>query len=193
MNIGAASDPVGLGAGVHPPGLNLDVTHLDYDWWPHEKFIQADAHNLPLPDQSYDMVVMGDIHEHLVDPLKATLEAARVARQFLVMTIFEEWRLPGHGQHIEEGLIRAAEEVRKQNYVDFDAYMAAHYPNAKSLPDTELPHHFHINQFDDEDISMLIVAVQMEGWRPVCFWKVPEATHEGHTWYNWLVAMERVK
>lgn len=196
LNIGSADDPCGIGPREVPPGLGLDVTHLDLDYWPLPKFIQADAHNIPSPDQSFDMVLMGDIHEHLVDPLKATLEAARVARRFLVMTIFEEWRLPAHGQHIEAGLERAAQEVLKNGFEDFDAYMAKTYPGAKTVPDTgegNQAHHFHINQFADSDINNLVRHVELQDpdWQVRVFWKVSEATHEGHEWFNWLIALER--
>ena len=90
LNIGCADDPLYFEEGAH---------HFDLDDWSpyHERFTQGDAHELPFEDRSFEVVVLGDIIEHLYDPKRAVLEAARVCSCWLAMTIFEEWRLPGPG------------------------------------------------------------------------------------------------
>lgn len=138
---------------------------------------------------------MADIHEHLVDPLTATLEAARVARRWLVMTIFEEWRLPSGGQHLEAGLARCTLDTQAAGYPSYEAYMAQVYPQAAIVGDDVKPHHYHINQFADADIIRLHDAIHLDPtskWRTITFLKVPEAEQDGHIWSNWLLALERV-
>lgn len=198
LNIGSCDDPAGLGThAAIPLGLELAVTHFDMDKHPFPNFIQGDAHDLRaagIEDRSYDLVVMADIHEHLYNPMVATLEAARVTALggALVMTIFEEWRLP-KGQHIQEGIALGERHTRAAGYASYDAYMGEMFPDVAIISDTEIPHHFHINMFTDEDVQNLVGAVlQQGGWRLSAFLKVPEQKYEEHVWSNWLIALERV-
>lgn len=186
LNIGSADDPLGFKDGA---------LHYDIDDWSYTNkwFKQGDAHQLPFPDQSFDTVIMGDIHEHLRDPLKATLEAARVARRILVMTIFEEWRLPGHGQFIAEGTALGDKTSQDLGYKDRQDYQVKVFPKRVGFDDDVEPHLVHINAFNDDDIEKLILAVMDAGFRIGEMTKVHEATHEGHPWFNWLIAMERVR
>jgi len=197
LNIGSCDDPAALGVRDMPPGLNLNVTHFDMDYWPLPNFVQGDAHDLlaaGIQPESYDLVIMGDIHEHLRDPLRATLEAARVVKVggVLVMTIFEEWRLP-KGQHIEDGIALGESHTRAAGYPSYFEYMALKFPDAKIVADQVQPHHFHINMFTDDDVNKLVANVQGMGFTVGAFYKVPEAIHEGYEWFNWLIAMERVQ
>lgn len=183
---------MGLGKKDMPPGIEMDVVHFDLDVWPHPKFVSGDAHFLPFTDQSFASVFMGDIHEHLVDPLQATLEAARVCRRLLVITIFEEWRLPGHGQYVQEGQIACECETSKvTGYANYALKCAADNPEVKLFDDQRIPHHAHINQFDDGDIAQLVGAVKLVGFQTELFLKAEEATYQGHVWSNWLIAMSR--
>ena len=201
LNIGCNNDPMGL---VEPiripdgtpvaPGLRKDVVQFDLDYWPHKQFIQGDAHILPFRDGWFEMAVMGDIHEHLVDPLKASLESCRVSKRWVVWTIFEEWRLPGHGQFIDEG-------QRMSNLDTIRAFggkyntpteMILATANVQAYDDIKLPHLSHINQFSDEDIAGIVhVCCKTYGYRLVNFFKVPEQVQDGHQWFNWLVCLER--
>lgn len=186
---------MGLGTKDVPPGLNLNVTHFDMDLWPLPNFVQGDAHDLSrFADGAFDVCVMGDIHEHLVDPRKATLEAARVAKHALVMTIFEEWRLPGgHGQHIMEGLYASELDTQEAGYPSYNEYMSTKFPQTQVVDDKVQPHHFHINQFSDADIKDLVLAVLASdpAWRCRVYLKMAEQFYKGHEWFNWLIAMER--
>ena len=44
----------------------------------------APAESLPYPDKSMDVVILGEILEHVFDPVEALREAARVARRVVV-------------------------------------------------------------------------------------------------------------
>ena len=172
LNIGCSDDPAEFGD---------RAWHFDMDDWTgtHRHFTQGDAHDLPFEDESFHLVVMADIHEHLVNPIQATLEAARVLAPngFLVMTIFEEWRLPGPGQHIEySSRINKPFPDDRVVYADND----------------ENPHLYHINAFTDQHIWEIIghTCVEM-GLMIVRYSKVLEAVHEGHPIMNWLIALHK--
>ena len=52
--------------------------------------VAANASLLPFPDNSFDVVSLTEVVEHLVDPVSAFLEAQRVARHYVVVST-EEW------------------------------------------------------------------------------------------------------
>jgi len=186
LNIGSADDPLEFGS---------RAVHFDIDNWAavHEHFVQGDAHKLPFDDQCFDTVIMGDIHEHAFDPFRITQEGARVAKRYLVMTIFEEWKLPGPGRWIEEGRANSEKESQKLGYLGREDYQRQVYPERIGVPDDEIPHLIHIWQFTDEHIQRMLDETVAIGFAIVEAAKAYEATHEGHSWYNWLICMERVR
>lgn len=170
LNIGVGDDPALLGD---------EAVHLDIDPWQYTYFVQADAHHLPFKSDSFDTVILADVVEHLVDPLKALLEAKRVGHR-LVITIFEEWRLGGPGQHID-----------KAREVFGEANLGKYIEEGKLLtivPEEVISHNPHINQFTDGGIDNLVKLLHM---RVIEYSKEPEWIHEGHTWYNWLLCLEK--
>ena len=79
-------------------------------------FLQASADQMPWPDDSWDVVVVCEVMEHLSDPEKALLELQRVTRKGCLLSVPREpvWRManmargkywpslgntPGHIQH----------------------------------------------------------------------------------------------
>ena len=46
----------------------------------------ADAHNLPFPDNSFDVAVLGDMLEHVENPPKVLQEGLRVCRKKMLIT-----------------------------------------------------------------------------------------------------------
>jgi len=145
LNIGCCDNPVDLSEDIF---INFDMD----GWTGFRRFVQGDAQFLPFSDRSFDTVVMGDIVEHLEHPLETVIEAARVTNRVLVMTIFEEWRLPGYGQHIKLGRQIADAETRKHGYED---YPDMHRKTSKGrLRECEfdISHICHINQFTEADI-----------------------------------------
>lgn len=60
--------------------------------------IVADAENIPLDDNSYDIVCLCEILEHLPDPLIAIKEAMRVARLKVIITV--PWEALWHKVHL---------------------------------------------------------------------------------------------
>jgi len=187
LNIGCADDPTFFAEGAY---------HVDIDDWSykHKWFKQSDAHELPFEDKSFAYVVLGDILEHVIDPNKVTQEAMRVTALggVLVLTIFEEWRMPGPGQWIEEAHKIADTENVEMGYEDREDYQRKIYPERIGVPDEgELSHLCHINQFKDGDIVDLVGGVVSTGEFTVLEnIKVPEIDQE---WSNWLIAFRRMR
>ena len=192
LNIGCADDPAYFGD---------NAFHYDLDDWSktHDWFQQGNAEDLPFADQSFELVIMGDIHEHMKNPLKGSLEAARVGSKYVIWSIFEELRLPSPGQHIKIGQELSDESSRRDGWADrFDAQEQIS-PDRVGYPDDEdTPHLSHINSFVDSDIDDLIEKVLEQDFRLLVAAKlreVPEELDTGgrhHDWWNWLVAFERV-
>lgn len=80
--------------------IALDVAHRrierardDYD----VTGVVADATALPFPDASFDTVVLGEIVEHITNPGAAMIEAFRVARERVVVSVpLNGWSDPTH-------------------------------------------------------------------------------------------------
>ena len=187
LNIGCADDPLGFGEDAH---------HYDIDDWSylHKRFTQGDAAQLPFGDQSWQCIILGDILEHVVDPVKVMSEACRVCAPagMVVATIFEEWRLPGPGQYIEEGQLRADKVSQDLGYAGRIDYQDKNYPDKVTFDDVVTPHLIHINQFTDEIIQTLADKIAGWGFEPLHLYKAFEVQHEGHNIYNWLLAFRRL-
>ena len=66
------------------------TTSVDIDKYEYEGFIQADAHNLSIfKDKEFDIAILGEILEHVKDPIKVMNEAKRITKRIL-MTIPNE-------------------------------------------------------------------------------------------------------
>lgn len=190
LNVGSCDDPLGFGH---------RVVHFDYDDWSeyyikrHGCFVQGDAHYLTryFKAGSFELVIMGDIIEHLTDPYQACGQAALVTNRYLCMSIWEEWRGPGgDGQiaYIEQQLL---DEATEEGYETFAEKYAAENPGCK--PNTRLPHWGHIQKLTDGYIKDL-VGYLCEGYQmhPVHLFKAGEVVHEGHQCFNWLILLEKV-
>ena len=171
LNIGVGDDPMRLGD---------RAVHMDIDPWRYPYFVQADAHHLPFKDDSFDCLIVSDVIEHLVDPMKALQEAKRVGYR-LVITIFEEWRLGGAGQHIDK-----AQEVFPLPHDMYDFIKQGRLLGI--VPEEKISHNPHINQFSDQDIAQMVKALDMN---VIEFTKKPEATDPPSQ--NWHICLDRPK
>lgn len=186
LNIGCSDDPVGFGEFAR---------HVDIDDWSykHKYFTQADAAKLPFGDASYDVIVLGDILEHVESPKKVTDEAMRVCAPngLILMTVFEEWRLPGPGQWINEGHEIGDKMNRDLGFKDREDWQRKHYPEMIGFDDNKVSHLVHINQFTPADMQALCAYVSTQGFALIHFDYVCDAVHEGHPCMNWLIAFKR--
>lgn len=63
------------GVDVYKPAIVEAMKH-----YPHITFNVADAHKLPFPDKSFDLVVCSETIEHVVDPSQVIHEMTRVSK-----------------------------------------------------------------------------------------------------------------
>ena len=76
--------------------------------------IQADISSIPFPDQSFDIVVAGEVLEHVFNPFQGLSELFRVAREKVVITLpigeywlgekTHQWMLEGACLEHDKGL-----------------------------------------------------------------------------------------
>ena len=182
---------VNIGCGEDPCGFGDDAVHVDMDVYNHKNFVQADAHHLPFKDQEFDTAILGDMLEHCSDPAQVLREAARVAKK-IVVTIFEEWRLPGEGLHTEVMVERGEKDVKDlgfDSHLNYLKSLATVKDKIVSVTDDSVTaHHFHIFQFTDENLRQIIDDAGLE---VEILHKFPEGVEQGRQWYNWLLIGKR--
>lgn len=54
------------------------------------KFVQADAQSIPFENNQFECSILGDMLEHVVNPLKVIQEAARVSKKVFI-SVPNEW------------------------------------------------------------------------------------------------------
>lgn len=93
----------------------------------------GDAHDLPLPDDSVDVVVSLETIEHLKDPKKFIKEVKRVLKkdgQFIVSTPNDDEFVEGNEFHIHEFDLKELQKLIKQNFSDAAFYYQGTYFSA---------------------------------------------------------------
>jgi 2-polyprenyl-3-methyl-5-hydroxy-6-metoxy-1,4-benzoquinol methylase len=81
--------------GLHAVGVDLATPFL-YSAQKPAEYICADGFSLPLADKSFDTVILAEILEHIDNPLKVLLEAVRVCRERIVITVPTDLNDPTH-------------------------------------------------------------------------------------------------
>lgn len=92
----AAKPVLNVGCDLDPAGFGIEAIHLDErdlsEHYPLGNFIQCDLHEMPFEDDTFHTVILGDVLEHLADPIAGMRECFRVAGEVFAMTVWEEWR-----------------------------------------------------------------------------------------------------
>lgn len=88
LHFGAVESLLDVGAGSGRLRNVLGAacgTYLGIDQSPNPGVVQCDAHELPFPDRSFDVVASKQTLPHFVDPAKAIGEMMRVARRGVII------------------------------------------------------------------------------------------------------------
>ena len=97
LNVGCGEDPANLRRDFG--AVNLDIafevttTEGHYFNWRDKVDIIADGKQLPFRDKTFDVVVLGDVLEHDLQPYKLLREAARVSKRYIVVTVPRDERI----------------------------------------------------------------------------------------------------
>lgn len=82
-------------AGLYAVGVDLAAPYL-YTAQKPAQYICADGFSLPLADKAFDTVILAEILEHIDNPLTLLLEAVRVCRKRIVITVPTDLNDPTH-------------------------------------------------------------------------------------------------
>ena len=172
-----------IGVGANPTGLEgSGVVHLDLDRWRYRNFVQGNAIRMPFKSDSFRAALLGDVLEHLEDPLAVLLECHRVAPK-LICTVFNEWRLPGPGQWIEAG---------RRVYGDLESHYQPFLESGQCVArysEEKISHSPHINQWESpQEVERLFADA---GFRVELFESDCPGVHEGHRMENWCFVARR--
>ena len=178
---------INIGCGENPCDFGLNTVHVDLDVYNHPNFVQADAHDLPFPDNSFDVAVLGDVLEHSPNPALMLSEAGRVSKR-VVATVYEETRI---SEDMGENISKFHSDVKAMGFSNHLAYL-------KSLPDfkdkivsvtddSKISHHPHIQAFTDETLRE---TIREAGLKVIIFHKYLEGGLEDAPIYNWLLVLQ---
>ena len=96
----------------------------------------GDAHDIPLPDSSVDVVVSLETIEHLKEPIKFIKEVKRVLKkhgQFVVSTPNDDEYIEGNEFHLHEFDLKELKQLINDNFKNSDFYYQGTYFGAGLL------------------------------------------------------------
>jgi len=133
-------------AGGHTfPSDRFDVVNLDIDLYRIPNFVRGDGHSLPFKDESFDTVALGDVMEHVDDPVQVMREAKRVGKK-VIMTIPNEVEVPSTGHPLMSTVYKQGAEVHREA---IERWIRDNRP-LKIVDDVEYPHLFHKRFYTEE-------------------------------------------
>lgn len=151
LDVGSANGWIFKDSNIKTVSVDLDVYKLPF-------FVRADAHHLPFKRKAFKVAVLGEILEHVENPVAVLKEAKRVAENVLVTVPIEgEWDLkhkpfwPIEKRLEEEGLTLEELYVRDN-------------PGVKSLCLVDgLKHGYHQRYYDDALLKKHLSQAGMKG------------------------------
>ncbi|MCS7117636.1 MAG: glycosyltransferase [Thaumarchaeota archaeon] len=140
-------------------GTGWDYTVMDLDVYevPDGRFIQHDADTKwPFDNDSFDVVVLGEILEHVERPNFVVKEATRVAKYMVLITVPNEYAWSSS----KAPLLTREERMKRDGFTNVDD-MARHFasksPYLKQLyPESKKPHLWHVRWFTRTELEALI-------------------------------------
>jgi hypothetical protein len=148
-----------------------NITTVDIDKHDVENFVQCDVEKgLPFKDKEFDVAVMGEICEHLKDPVLAMQEALRVAKKVIVTVPYEyEW--PSHYQPF----YKADDKVKESGKTRHELAEEASSTVLEYHTDDNLDHlwherHYTYDQFKkdvlqvSENVNTYKLSIPDSGW-----------------------------
>lgn len=138
------------------------ITFADCDEWKNPfgmPFIRCFAENIPLPDESFDTVVLGDILEHVEDPNKVLQEAKRLTKDRIVITVPNEWKWPKNDNRIKSFHTREYHLSQGKDLRELGFDSTVRHPSGNcidALDDTKFEHIHHKRFYTEETFEEFI-------------------------------------
>ncbi len=143
------------------------VTSIDLDQYDMPNFIRMDAQDLKFPDNSFDVAIMGEILEHVDDPICVLKEATRVARKIIIT-------VPDEANWAKEYYpYDTIEEMTKRRGMTLEQIVKVSNPNTKEFCQDGYKHLFHERHYTEEtlraDLEKAGISYEMnclsyQGW-----------------------------
>lgn len=124
----------------------LNVTSIDLDQYDIHNFIRMDAQNLKFNDNSFDVAVMGEILEHVDDPVCVLKEAKRVARR-IIITVPDEANWDKQWYPYD-----TIEEMTKRRGMTLEQIVKVSYPNAREFYQDGFKHLYHGRHYTEDTL-----------------------------------------
>lgn len=105
LDVGGNTGWVWEGSGLH----NIVIFDIN-EFASHFPQVVGDAHNLPFQDESFAIVCLCELLEHVVSPSIVLKEAARVARKKVIFTVPNEYEWPAEFKPCQPPGAKATED-----------------------------------------------------------------------------------
>jgi len=183
LDIGSADGWVFRGSSLEPY-----ITSIDLDVYDLPNFIQMNAHDLTdptksFPDKTFDVAILGELLEHVDDPVKVLKGANRVAKRLLIT-------VPDPAHWIQEYYpYETLEEVMKRRGKTAEQLAIESNPHAKKFyTEDDYLHLFHRRWYTqialEVDLALAGITdytlenLKYEGWAFFCVETKPELKSE---------------
>jgi FkbM family methyltransferase len=123
-----------------------NVTSIDLDQYDFPNFIRMDAQNLTFEDNSFDIAVMGEILEHVGDPIRVLKEANRVARR-IIITVPDEANWDKQWYPYD-----TVADMTIRRGMTLEQIAKVSNPNAKEFYQDKFKHLFHERHYTEETL-----------------------------------------
>jgi FkbM family methyltransferase len=130
-----------------------NVTSIDLDLYDIPNFIRMDAQELRFDDNSFDVAVMGEILEHVDDPICTLKEAKRVAQKIIIT-------VPDEANWSKEWFpYETKEETAKRRRITIEQLVNISNPNVKEFYRDGFKHLFHGRHYTEETLRSILDKV----------------------------------
>ena len=122
------------------------VTSIDLDLYDMPNFIRMDAQDLKFEDNSFDVATLGEILEHVDDPVRVLKEAKRVARKIIIT-------VPDEANWVKEYYpYDTTDEMTKRRGMTLEQIVKVSNPNAKEFIKDGFKHLFHGRHYVEQTL-----------------------------------------
>jgi len=159
---------IGGNKGLIFEGCNRkNITTVDIDLYDVENFVQSDAKKLPFKNKEFEISVLGEICEHVPEPVEVLSEALRVSNKLIVTVPYEqEWA------DMLKPFQKISKTLEEQGNIDSKTHAKQANPEALEIYNKDnYEHLYHHRYYTKETLKK---DIQSAGWRNIEITKYSE-------------------